>query len=307
MRIVLLGGSGQVGWELQRALAPLGEIAALARELHGDECGDLENPEGLRRALRRLGPDVIVNAAAFTDVDRAEAEPERARRVNAEGPEILAGEAKRLDAWLIQYSTDYVFDGSGVKPWREDDEAAPLNVYGESKRQGEEAVRDAGCRHLILRTQWVYSSRRSNFLRTMLRLAAEREALEMVDDQTGAPTGADLVADVTAHIVRSLTPVVGSGTYHVAARGETTRHGYARFVVESARRGGWPLRLTEDAITPVASETLPTGARRPRNSRLSVDRLEGAFRLRMPDWRAGVARVVAELSEHRPLLAAQAR
>lgn len=298
MRIAVLGGSGQVGWELQRALAPLGDVVVLARDAGGDPCGDLENPDGLRRALRRLRPDVIANAAAYTDVDRAEAEPERAQRVNAEAPAVLAGEAKRLDAWLVHYSTDYVFDGSGTEPWHEDAPAAPLNVYGETKWQGEQAVRAAGCRYLILRTQWVFSTRRNNFVRTMLRLAAERDALQVVDDETGTPTGADLVADVTAHLLRSLASREGSSTYHVAARGETTRHAYACFVIRSACCAGWPLRLAENAIAR-APEPLPRAARRPKNSRLSVDRLERASGLRMPDWRAGVARVVAAMAEHR--------
>jgi dTDP-4-dehydrorhamnose reductase len=301
MKIVVLGGNGQVGWELQRALAPLGAVTALGREAGGDACGDLTNPEGVRRALRRLQPDVIANAAGYTDVDRAQVEAEQAHRVNADGPRILAEEAKRLDAWLIQYSTDYIFDGGGTKPWHEEDPAAPLSVYGQTQWQGEQAVRDSGCRHLILRTQWVYSTRRKNFVRTVLRLAAERDTLQVVDDEIGAPTGADLLADVTAHVVRSLPARPTSGTYHVAARGETTRHGYACFVVECARRAGWPLRLQEHAIVPAASATSRTAARRPRNSRLSVERLEGSFNLRMPDWRAGVVRVLAELGEHRLL------
>lgn len=295
MRIVVLGARGQVGWELQRALAPLGDVTALERE----DGGDLEDPDGLRRALRQLRPDVIANAAAYTNVDRAESEPERARRVNAEGPAVLADEAKRLDAWLIHYSTDYVFDGSGTRPWREDDAPAPLGVYGETKRQGEEAVRESGCRHLILRTQWIYSARRGNFVATILRLAAERDSLEVVADQTGAPTGADLVADVTAHVVRSLTAGPESGIYHLAARGETTRLGLARFVVETARRAGWPLRLTENAIVPIATEASAAPARRPLNSRLSVERIERTFGVRLPDWRAGVARVIEELSPPR--------
>jgi dTDP-4-dehydrorhamnose reductase len=299
VKIVVLGRDGQVGWELQRALAPLGDVAALAREGAENECGDLENPDGLRRALRRLNPDIIANAAAFTDVERAESEPERTNRVNAEGAEILANEAKRLDAWLIHYSTDYIFDGSGAKPWQEDDEAAPLNVYGRTKWQSEQIIRGIGCRHLILRTQWIYSARGRNFVRTMLRLAAERETMEIVDDQVGAPTGADLIADVTAHVVRALTASSESDTYHLAARGETSWYGYARFLIESARRAGWPLRLTENGITRAASESSAFAARRPRNSRLCVDRLERTFNLRMPHWRIGVTRVLAELGETR--------
>lgn len=299
MRIVLLGGNGQIGWELRRALAPLGEVLALERSGDDEICADLEEPESLRRAVRRARPDVIVNAAAYTDVDRAESEPERAARVNAEGPRVLASEAKRLDAWLVHYSTDYVFDGSGDQPWTEDDAAAPLSVYGRTKWDGEEAVRASGCKHLLLRTQWVYSARRRNFVATVLRAAAERDALEVVDDQVGAPTGADLVSDVTAHVLRAVRAGAPSGTYHVAARGETTWHGYARFVVDCARRAGWPLKLGGRAIVAVASAARPTPARRPLNCRLSVDRLERTFGLRMPDWRSGVERVIAELHERR--------
>jgi dTDP-4-dehydrorhamnose reductase len=299
MRIVVLGSNGQVGWALQRAFAPLGDVVAIGRNGRNEPCGDLENADGLWRTLQRLRPDVIANAAAYTDVDRAESEPELADRVNADGPAILASAAKRLDAWLIHYSSDYVFDGSGTKPWSEDDVPAPLCVYGRSKWKGEQAIRDIGCRHIILRTQWVYSGRRHNFVRTVLRLAEERDALEVVADQIGAPTGADLVADVTAHVVRSMTAKSSSGTYHVAARGETTRYGYACFIVEAARRAGWPLRLTKDAIVPIASVDTPALARRPLNGRLAVDRLEQTYHLRMPDWRVGVARVLKELGERR--------
>lgn len=299
MRIVLLGADGQVGWELRRALAPLGEVIPLGRadDADAEAGGDLEQPDLLRRALHRAGPDAIVNAAAFTDVDRAESQPGRAGAVNTQAPAVLAAEAKRLDACLVHYSTDYVFDGSGTRPWREDDPTAPINVYGRTKWAGEEAVRHSGCRHVILRTQWVYGPRRRNFLRSVLALASERETLDIVDDQTGAPTGADLVADVTAHVLAAVLRDGASGTYHVAARGETTWHGYARFVVAHARRAGWPLRLGEDAIAPIPSDAFPTAASRPRNCRLSVDRLERTFGLRMPDWRAGVERVLAEIAE----------
>lgn len=360
MRILLLGGDGQIGWELRRSLAPLGEVIALGRSLaplgeaialgqradsHGaigssaetpnaersaeessaekpglDEADvpivDFEKPNLLRQAVRRVRPDLIVNAAAYTDVDRAESEPDRAARVNAEAPAMLAAEAKRLDAWLVHYSTDYVFDGSGARPWSEDDTTAPINMYGQTKWEGEEAVRRAGCRHVILRTQWIYSARRRNFLRTVLAAAAERAALEIVDDQTGAPTGADLVADVTAHVLRTIhadgasgtydaasgtyhAPAGGkmtaSGTFHVAARGETTWCGFARFAIEHARRAGWPMALGENGIVPIPSAARPAGARRPCNGRLSIDRLERSFGLRMPDWRPGVLRVLAEL------------
>lgn len=299
MRIVLLGGNGQIGWELRRALAPLGEIVALERSGDDELCADLEKPESMRGALRRIRPDVIVNAAAYTDVDRAESEREHATRINAEGAALLGAEAKRLDARLVHYSTDYVFDGGGSRAWNEDDTPAPINVYGRTKLEGEEVVRASGCRHLILRTQWVYSARRRNFVKSMLEAAAARDALEVVDDQTGAPTGADLVADVTAHMLRATHGDAGFGTYHVAARGETTWYGFARFLIEHARRAGWPLRLTEAEIAPISSDLWPTAARRPRNCRLSVERLEQTFGLRMPDWRAGVVRVLAELGAGR--------
>lgn len=293
----MLGCRGQVGAELRRALAPLGDVTALARGSGESSGGDLEKPEELRRTLRSLEPHVIANAAAYTDVEGAEAEPERAERVNAEAPGLLAQEAARLGAWLVHYSTDYVFDGSGSRPWREDDAPAPLSVYGATKWRGERAVRDAGCRHLIFRTQWVYSPRGRNFLTKILRLAAERDRLQVVDDQTGAPTGADLVADATA---RALTLALAhpelSGTYHLAARGETTWHGYARFALDAARRAGLPVRPADTGVEPVPSERFPSAARRPRNSRLDVGRIEQAFGLELPEWRAGVARAVAEIS-----------
>lgn len=295
MKLLVLGGNGQVGWELERALAPLGDVVTLGREPSDGLSGDLEDPEALRRTVRRLKPSVIANAAAYTNVDGAESEPQRAERVNAQAPGILAAEAGRLDALLVHYSTDYVFDGSGTRAWREDDAPAPLNVYGATKWRGEQAVRAADCRHLILRTQWVYAARGRNFLGTMLRLAAERDTLEVVDDQHGAPTGAELIADVTAHAIRLVAERAGlAGTYHLTARGETTWHAYARFLIACARRAGLPVRVADDAIVPIASDAFPTVARRPHNGRLDIDRLERTFGVRLPDWRAGVARAVAE-------------
>lgn len=296
MRIVVLGRYGQVGFELTRALAPLGEVTALGREASEGLRGDLESPDELRRLLQRLKPHAIVNAAAYTDVDGAEAEPERAERANAEAPGVLATEAASLGAWLVHYSTDYVFDGSGTAPWREDDLPAPQSVYGATKWRGERAVRDAGCRHLIFRTQWVYASRGRNFLLKMLDLAAARDRLQVVDDQTGAPTGAELIADATAHaLLRALARPELSGTYHLAARGETTWHGYARFLLGAAREAGLPVRPTEAAIEPVSTSAFPAAARRPLNSRLDVGRLERAFGLRLPDWRDGVTRAITEI------------
>ncbi len=236
MKILLFGKNGQVGWELQRALAPLGELVALDRQGQEGLCGDLTAPEGLRRTVATVKPQVVVNAAAYTAVDRAESEPELAGRINTEAPGVLAGATREQNALYVDYSTDYVFDGGGHTPWREDEPSAPLNVYGETKWQGEEAIRRANPRHLIFRTQWVFAARGSNFLLTMLRLATERDQLKVVDDQFGAPTSAELIADVTAHAIRAVVQDASlTGTYNLAARGVTTWHGYARHAIRAAR------------------------------------------------------------------------
>lgn len=204
MKILLLGAIGQVGWELQRALAPLGDIKALSRRGEAGLAGNLEDLDGIAKTVRTVRPDLIINAAAYTAVDRAESEPEKAHLINAKAPAVLAREARDIDALMVHYSTDYVFDGSGTRPWTEDDEPAPLNVYGRTKLAGEAAVREAAGRHLILRTSWVYASRGENFLRTILGLARERDTLSIVADQIGAPTSAELIADVTAHAARAV-------------------------------------------------------------------------------------------------------
>ncbi len=297
MKILLIGRDGQVGWELQRSLAPIGDVIALSRATEGRLCGDLEKPDALRQTIASVAPDVIVNAAAYTAVDRAESEPERAERVNAAGPAVLAEESARFGALLVHFSTDYVFDGGGDRPWREDDSAAPLNVYGASKWRGEEAVRAGNRRHLIFRTEWVYSARRGNFLRTMLRLTAEKDSLDVIDDQFGAPTGAELIADVTAHAVAAACSRHGlTGTFHLAAGGETTWHQYARFIAAEAGRAGWPVRASEDAIRAVSSDALPMAARRPRNSRLCTARLRREFTINLPAWQDGVRRTLAEIT-----------
>jgi dTDP-4-dehydrorhamnose reductase len=296
MKLLLLGKNGQVGWELQRALAPLGELVACDFDSPGALKADFSQPESLAELLRRERPDVIVNAAAHTAVDKAESEPELARAINATAPGVLAREAAAAGAWLVHYSTDYVFDGSGDAPRDESAPTGPLSVYGRTKLEGEDLIRASGCRHLILRTSWVYAARGGNFARTMLRLAAEREALNVIDDQIGAPTGADLLADVTAHALRTLQaqPQL-AGTYHGVAGGETSWHGYARFVIEWARAQGQPLRVAPEAIHPIATSAYPTPAARPLNSRLATARLQAAFGLRLPHWEVGVERMLTEI------------
>ena len=297
MKILLFGKNGQVGWELQRSLAPLGELVAVdssSKEL----CGDFTDPEGVARTVLAVAPDVIVNAAAHTAVDKAESEPELARTINALAPGVLAREAKKTNAWLVHYSTDYVFDGGGEKPWLESDATAPLNVYGTTKLEGERLILQSGCRHLIFRTSWVYGARGGNFAKTMLRLASERDSLSVINDQVGAPTGADLLADVTAHALRTaqLRPDV-SGLYHLVAGGETTWHGYAGFVIDFARRAGIPLKVAQDAIKAVPTSAFPTPAKRPHNSRMDTTKLKRTFDLYLPQWQTGVERMLSEVLE----------
>ena len=298
MKILLLGKNGQVGWELQRSLAPLGELLALDSR-SPDYCGDLSDLSGLAATAQRFAPDVIVNAAAYTAVDKAESEPQRAHRVNAEAPAVLAREAKRLNALLVHYSTDYVFAGNGETPWQETDPVAPLSVYGSSKLEGEQAIQASGCAHLIFRTSWVYAARGNNFAKTMLRLARERDSLNVIDDQVGTPTGADLLADVTAHAIRAVRqqPAL-SGLYHLAAAGETTWCRYARFVLEQAQVAGVDLKVTPAMVGAITTDAYPTPAKRPNNSRLNTQKLQNAFVLRLPEWQAGVARMLSEILEN---------
>lgn len=291
-RIVLLGCGGQVGWELQRALAPLGELIALDFD-STDSCGDFTQPQAVAESLRALKPDVIVNSAAHTAVDKAESEPELARLINATTPGVLAAEAVALGAWLVHYSTDYVFDGSGSEPRREDDPTGPLSVYGQTKLEGEQLIAASGCKYLNFRTSWVYAARGGNFAKTMLKLAAEREALRIIDDQIGAPTGAELLADVTAHAVRrAFTQPEVAGTYHCVAGGETSWYDYARFVFDHARAAGHALKVRD--LTPIPTADYPTPARRPLNSRLDTSKLRNTFGLVLPDWRVGVKRMLIE-------------
>jgi len=295
VKILLLGKNGQVGWELQRSLVPLGEVIALNSE-SSEYCADFTNLAGLAQTVRSIAPDIIVNAAAHTAVDKAESEPELVRTINALATGVLAQEAKRSNAWLIHYSTDYVFDGNGQKPWLETDATAPLNVYGATKLEGEQLIRQSSCKHLLFRTSWVYGARGGNFAKTMLKLARERDSLNVINDQIGAPTGADLLADITAHAIRTAQsrPEV-AGLYNLVAAGETSWHGYASFVIEHARRMGIAIKVPNDAIKPVPTSAFPTPARRPLNSRLDTAKLQHTFALHLPHWQAGVERMLTEV------------
>ena len=295
MNILLLGKGGQVGWELQRSLSVLGQVTALDHDSTA-HCGDFSNPAGVADTVRALRPDIIVNAAAHTAVDKAESEPELARLLNATTPGVLAQEAAQLGAWLIHYSTDYVFDGSGARPWIETDTPAPLNVYGRTKLEGERLIAAACPHHLIFRTSWVYGARGGNFAKTMLRLAQERERLTVVSDQWGAPTGADLLADVTAHAIGYLQqhPQDG-GLYHCVAGGETNWHQYAQYVIEQARHLAPQLPIQASEVAPVLTSTFPTPAQRPHNSRLNTRKLQATFGLHLPHWQQGVKRMLTEI------------
>lgn len=303
MKILLLGKNGQVGWELQRSLAVLGDVVALDRSGSDELVGDLADLAGLERTVQLVRPQVIVNAAAYTAVDKAETDAEQQSRIiNALAPGVLARAAVQHAALLVHYSTDYVFDGSGNTPWKEDDVPGPLSVYGRTKLEGEQAVAASGCRHLIFRTSWVYGARGGNFAKTMLRLAAERDQLAVIDDQIGAPTGADLLADVTAYAIRHVLPLLRhndltpSGIYHVAAAGETSWHGYARFVLQQAQQAGRSLKAGPEQVLPIPSSGYPTPAKRPHNSRLDTMRLQNTFGLTLPHWQQGVLRMMNELA-----------
>jgi dTDP-4-dehydrorhamnose reductase len=292
-RLLLLGKDGQVGFELQRALAPLGEVVAL-----GSAHCDLADATALRRRIADIAPRIIVNAAAYTAVDRAEAEPERARAINAVAPGVIGTAAEELGAWVVHYSTDYVFDGLKEQPYTEADTPAPRSVYGATKLAGEAALAAACTRHLIFRTSWVFGAHGGNFAKTILRLAGEREALSVVADQFGAPTSAALIADVTAQILGRLR-IPGAdlppGLYHLAAGGETTWHEYAQAVIRLALARGAPLRLTPEQVKPIASSEYPLPAKRPANSRLDTTRLRETFALHLPGWQLGLEHMLAQI------------
>lgn len=296
MKILLFGKNGQVGWELQRSLAPLGELVALDRH-STDLCGDLANLAGISATVRQVRPDVIVNAAAYTAVDKAESDAALAHLVNAEAPGALAEAASAVGAWLVHYSTDYVFDGSGSQPWKENDPTGPLNVYGRTKLEGEQRIAAQCAQHLILRTSWVYAARGGNFAKTMLRLARERNRLSVIDDQFGAPTGADLLADVTAHAIRQLLQRPSdAGLYHLAASGETSWYTYAKYVLEYAQTVDSAIKMKAIQIEPMHASAFPALARRPHNSRLDTRKLQTIFGLSLPPWQQGVDRMLTEIS-----------
>jgi dTDP-4-dehydrorhamnose reductase len=295
MNILLFGKGGQVGWELQRSLAPLGRLTALDFDSTA-HCGDFTNLQGLADTVRAVRPDVIINAAAHTAVDKAESEPELARTLNALAPGVLAQEAAKLGAWLVHYSTDYVFDGSGTRPWTETDIPAPLSVYGQTKLEGEQLVAQHCPKHLILRTSWVYAARGGNFAKTMLRLAQERQRLTVIDDQFGAPTGAELLADVTALAIRQLQQhPEQAGLYHLVAGGETSWFEYAKHVLAQAQIVQPAIKIKATEVAPVPTSAFPTPAKRPHNSRLNTTKLQTTFGLTLPPWQQGVDRMLAEI------------
>lgn len=309
MKILLFGSSGQVGWELQRSLAPLGEVKACNRQE-----ADFENPDRLREIIRKYAPDVIVNAAAYTAVDKVEDDPDTAHCINAEAVGLLGDEAKRLNAWLVHYSTDYVFDGTKSEPYLENDQPNPLSVYGRTKLKGEEAICESGCKYLIFRTSWVYSAHGSNFAKTILRLAKERDVLNVVADQVGAPTSAELIADITALALYRITGVKNSihpreshplfpeqaiGIYHLTPRGETSWYGFAKRLLTEAQERGIDLRINPDNIHPITTADYPVPAKRPANSRLNTDKLTEVFGVSPPHWQRPIDRLVMTLIQQK--------
>ena len=292
MKLLLLGGNGQVGRELRRALPALGHVVVATRTGAGGElAADFDAPDGVGELVRRIAPDVVVNAVAYTAVDRAESEPDAAFRVNALAPAAIAQACAATDALLLHYSTDYVFDGSASRPYREDHATAPPGVYGASKLAGEEAIRASGARHAILRTAWVYAAHGRNFLHTMLRLAAECDALRVVADQIGVPTPAAWLADASARIIEQGLPA--SGIWHLAADGATSWHGFAEAIMDEARAAG--LLAYRPQVLPLATADYPTPARRPGYSVLDTGKLRRDFGIVPPDWRAGLRATLQEL------------
>ena len=294
MKILLTGKDGQVGFELQRSLALLGEVLAVDQP----EC-DMSDAQAIRRLVRSFNPDLIVNPAAYTAVDKAESEPGLAHAVNAVAPGVFGEEAVKLGAWVVQYSTDYVFDGMKAGVYTEDDATNPQSVYGRTKRDGEIALQQSGARHLIFRTSWVVGAHGKNFAKTILRLAGERDYLTVVADQYGAPTSAALLADVTGQVVRQMQregeEEFPFGLYHLVASGETNWCDYARFVVSESMALGKTLKLLPDAIRSIPASEYPTAAKRPANSRLDTGKFLKTFNLQLPDWKIGVRHVLQQI------------
>ena len=297
IRILLLGRTGQVGWELNRSLLPLGEVVALSRAE-----ADFSRPESLRQIVRNAGAQIIVNAVAYTAVDKAESEEPAAYLVNADAPAVLAEEANRSNAMLVHYSTDYVFDGTKPEPYAEDDKPNPINAYGRTKLAGEQNIQNSGCRHLILRTSWVYSSRGQNFVKTILRLAQHREELRIVADQVGTPTSARFIADVTSQILRKIQPIDSlgtdgaSGTFHLTPLNSTSWHGFANAALE-AEKSSPRSSINLPKLIPISTAEYPLPAPRPKNSRLNCDKLSAQFGINLPHWEVVARLCLAEITE----------
>lgn len=294
MKILLLGKNGQVGWELQRSLAPLGEVIALDRKGLSEWCGDLTQPEKIYQTILDISPDVVVNASAYTAVDLAETDKENADVVNHLSVRKIAEACLKVKALFVHYSTDYVFDGCGSDAFNEGDKVEPLNIYGQTKALGEQAIVDSNCHHLIFRTSWVFAEKGKNFLKTMLNLAQKKEELSIIDDQIGVPTSAELIADVTAHtIVQTLEDESKQGIYHLVASGETSWFEYANYVFEQASDVG--ISLAVKKVHPIPTTAYPTPAKRPHNSRLSNKKIQQTFHILLPEWKVHVKRTVMEL------------
>lgn len=298
MKILLFGQSGQISWELQRSLAPLGELIVLGSN-STQMCGNFTNLVGIAESIQKIQPDVIINAAAHTAVDQIEKESDLAYQINTYAPEVLALEAKKIGAWLVHFSTDYVFDGSGNQAWLETDKTNPLSTYAKTKLAAEEKIVASGCKYLIFRTSWVYAARGKNFAKTMLQLAKERDSLSVIHDQIGAPTGAELVADVTAHALRTAMQNNVTGIYHLTASGEVSWYEYAKFVLDYAQQKGTPLKLSPSDIKAVSSSEYPTPAQRPLNSRLNTTKLQQTFNIYLPPWQNGVTHMLDEYFERK--------
>lgn len=292
-KILLFGKDGQVGWEMQRSLAPLGDIFALGRRPANFFC-DLTDVDSIKETVLSIKPDVIVNAAAYTAVDKAEEEVELAYAINSTAPSMMAEIANEMDALFVHFSTDYVFNGNGTQLWGESDEPDPLNVYGRSKLGGENAILEVNGKFLIFRTSWVYGTKGNNFIKTILRLAKNRKELSIIDDQIGSPTGAELIADITAHCISNFSKDK-SGIYHLSASGFTSWYEYAKAILETAGMINQELLTDEIIMRPIKAENYKVAARRPLNSRLNCNKLKSTFGLHLPDWRVGVDRTLIEL------------